>query len=135
MTALIKILLPVFFILPMQLQAQEYSEQSLKTLFTSPQQRQAIDSSRRSSNTSSGPSVAGQAGVQINGMVKRGNGKNVVWVNGKSTIDSTAVDGVRVYSDSINTNNKIPVLIDGKKIHIRPGETWSEGAGVSDVSN
>jgi len=87
----------------------------------------------RSNHSSSDQVLATPSSVQINGIVKRSNGKSVVWVNGKNTMDTTMTDGIKVYSGSIKSNNKVPVLIDGKKIYIKPGETWSEDTGVSDV--
>lgn len=132
MTNQIKTLLSLSFVLSLQVSAQEYSEQSLKTLFTNPQERQMIDGNR-SNHSSSDQVLATPSSVQINGIVKRSNGKSVVWVNGKNTMDTTMTDGIKVYSGSIKSNNKVPVLIDGKKIYIKPGETWSEDAGVSDV--
>ena len=120
---------------PLQTVAQDYSEQSLRTLFTSQQQRQDIEGDRRGSDLSEEPALVGPSSVQINGVVKRSNGKSVVWVNGKSTLDSSTVDGVKVYSNSISSQNKVPVMIDGQKVYIKPGQTWSEETGISDVNN
>ncbi len=64
---------------PLQTVAQDYSEQSLRTLFTSQQQRQDIEGDRRGSNLSQEQALAGPSSVQIDGMVKRRNGKSVVW--------------------------------------------------------
>ncbi|MDT8452258.1 MAG: hypothetical protein RQ936_05875 [Gammaproteobacteria bacterium] len=121
--------------LPLQATAQQYSEQSLKTLFTTPQQRQAIDSDRRNSRASGNQIQDGPSSIQLNGIVKRSNGKSVVWINGRNTMDSTNVEGYKVYSNAINAGNKTPVMVDGKKIYLKPGETWSEGAGVSDAAD
>ena len=110
--------------------AKEYSEQSLRTLFTSQQERQEIDSQRQGNNAS-GSSVVAPSNVQVNGVVKRSDGKSVVWVNGKSTIDGESIDGIKVYSNSITSKNKIPVMVDGKRVYLKPGETWSEETGVS----
>lgn len=136
MTILIKILLPVcLLLLPLQIMAQQYSEQSLKTLFTTPQERQAIDSDRRNNRVSGNQAQGRPSSVQLNGIVKRSNGKSVVWINGQNTMGSTNVEGYKVYSSAINADNKTPVMVDGKTIYLKPGETWSEGAGVSDVAN
>lgn len=118
---------------PLQVMGKEYSEQSLKTLFTSQQERQNIESGRKGNNFTGNRDQLGPASVQINGIVKRSNGNNVVWINGKSTLDNSMVDGVKVYPGSIKSNNKIPVLIDSRKIYIKPGEAWSEDGGISDV--
>lgn len=134
MATLKKILLPLCLMLPLQAMAEQYSEQSLKTLFTTPQERQAIDSDRRNSRASGNQAQRGPTSVQLNGIVKRSNGNSVVWINGQSTMDSTNVEGYKVYSNAINAGNKTPVMIDGKKIYLKPGETWSEGAGISDVA-
>lgn len=129
----------VLFILslcaPLTLAAQEYSEQSMRTLFTSQQERQDIEGVRQGNISSGDQSLSAPSSIVINGMVKRTNGKSVVWVNGKSTLDNSMVDGVKVYSKSIKSNNKIPVMIDGQKINLKPGEMWSEDAGVSDVGD
>ena len=135
MTTGINFFLPLCFLIPVQVMAQEYSEQSLKTLFHSPQERQAIESDRKVGGPSEERAFAAPSSVQINGMVKRSNGKNVIWINGKNTMDSSMVDGIKVYPGSINKNNKIPVMIDGQKVYIKPGETWSEDSGISDVNN
>ena len=126
-----RILLLLCICLPLQVIAQEFSEQSLKTLFTSMQERQAIDSGRRANKSSDGQSLVEPSSVQINGIVKRSNGKSVVWANGKNTMDSSIVDGVKLYPGSISVNNKVPVMIDGKKVYIKPGETWTQDTGGS----
>ncbi|MDH5766770.1 MAG: hypothetical protein OEZ38_12210 [Gammaproteobacteria bacterium] len=113
----------------------EYSEQSLRTLFTSPQQRQEIDSNRTAGTKAEGQTIVGPSSVQINGIVKRSDGKNVVWVNGKSTIDGESIDGIKVYSGNINSKNKIPVMVDGKRVYLKPGESWSAETGVSSVGD
>ena len=129
------ILLMLLVTLPAYAAAKDYSEQSLRTLFTSQHERQDIDNNRKEQSSSETQSIVGPSSVQINGIVKRSNGKNVVWVNGKNTMDSSTVDGVKVYSQSINSKNKIPVMVDGERVYLKPGETWSEEAGVSGVGD
>ncbi|MCK5002496.1 MAG: hypothetical protein KAS57_05700 [Gammaproteobacteria bacterium] len=135
MTRWIKKLFIVGLFFSLQAIAEDYSEQSLRTLFTSQQQRQDIEGDRRGSNLSQEQVQVGPSSVQVNGMVKRRNGKSVVWVNGKNTMDNSMVDGVKVYSNSISTQNKVPVMIDGRKVYLKPGQTWSEKTGISDVNN
>lgn len=118
---------------PLQSMAQEYSEQSLKTLFTSQQQRQDIELGRRSHGSTNGETITRPSSVEINGLVKRSDGKNVVWINGKNTMDSSVIDGTKIYSKSINDQNKVPVMIDGRKVYVKPGQSWSEISGVSGV--
>ena len=120
---------------PINVSSQEYSEKLLKTLFTSQQERQDIDSHRNGSHSSSEKALVGLSSVKVNGMVKSSRGKSVVWVNGQSTINNSTVDGIKVYSKSIKKNNKIPLMIDGQRVYIKPGETWSEESGVSDVGH
>ena len=134
MIARMNIFLMLLVILPGYALAKEYSEQSLRSLFTNQQQRQEIDNSR-AGGTVEGQAIVGPSSIQINGMVKRSNGKNVVWVNGKSTMHNASVDGVKVYSNAINSKNKIPIMIDGEKIYLKPGQTWSEETGVSGVGD
>ncbi len=115
--------------------AKDYSEQSLRTLFTSQQERQNIDNNRKQQGSSAEQVIVGPSSVRINGIMKRSNGKSVVWVNGKNTMDSSTVDGVKVYSNAINSKNKITVMVDGERVYLKPGEAWSEEAGVSGVGD
>ena len=131
----IKTLVLVVMLFPLSVMAKDYSEQSLKTLFTSQQQRQDIEGNRSSGELNDDPNLITPSSVQVNGVLKRSNGKNVVWLNGKSTMESSMVDGVKVYSNSINSKYKVPVMIDGRKVYIKPGESWSEEVGVSGVGD
>lgn len=108
--------------------ATGFNEQLLKKLFTSPSERQAINATRRGG--SGDFSVTGPSSIQIDGIVSRSNGKSVVWVNGKSALSGSMVDGVKVNANAMNKNNKIPVQVDGRTVYIKPGETWSEETGV-----
>lgn len=109
--------------------ADGFNEQSLKNLFTTPAERQAMNSTRRGGQ-SDDFFVTGPASVQVNGIVSRSDGKSVVWINGKSTLNNSMVDGVKVYSDSMKKNGKVPVRVDGRMVYVKPGETWSEETGV-----
>lgn len=131
----IKTLIFIVMLFPLSVMAKEYSEQSLKTLFTSQQQRQDIEGNRSAGDLNDDPSLIAPSSVQVNGVLKRSNGKSVVWLNGKSTMESSMVDGVKVYSNSINSKYKVPVMIDGRKVYIKPGESWSEEMGVSGVGD
>lgn len=131
----IRNLLILCAVFPLPVIAQDYSEQSLKSLFTNQQERQSIERGRNGQSSSDEQASVGPSSVQINGIVKRSNGENIVWVNGKHTMDSSMVDGIKVYSNSINEKNKIPVLIDGRTVYMKPGETWSEETGVSGVGD
>ncbi len=106
--------------------AEGFNEQSLKTLFTSPSERKAINATRRGA----GGFMSGAASVQLKGVVKRSDGKSVVWLNRKNTMGNTMIDGVKVYPNALNKNNKVPIRIDGRLVHVKPGESWSEETGV-----
>lgn len=120
-------------VIPFHGYAKDYNEQSLRSLFTSQQQRQEIDNNRNAAGSKNEPANIRPSSVHINGIVKRSNGKSVVWINGKNTLDNSIVDGVKIYSNGITEKNKIPVSVDDRTIYIKPGETWSEETGVSGV--
>ena len=112
-----------------------FNEGALKTLFTSPSERHNIDASRQGVfSTDIGALPTGPGSVHVTGIVTRSNNKSVVWVNGKNTMNNTMVDGVKVYPNSMKKNNKIPVRVDGSMVYVKPGETWSEGTGISDTT-
>jgi hypothetical protein len=130
---MISMLLPAFAIAS---SVSTFNAAALKTLFTSPTERNNIDASRQGVfTTGSSTMPTGPSSVHVNGIVTRGNNKSVVWINGKNTLDNTMVDGVKVYPNSMKKDNKIPVRVDGRMVYVKPGETWSEGSGTADVTD
>ena len=65
----------------------------------------------------------------------RSDGKSVVWVNNKNTLDSSRIGDIKVQQASIGRDKKVAVSVDGKTTRLKPGETWSEDTGNPDVEN
>ena len=110
--------------------ADGYDERSLGNLFTSSVERQKIDNDKSSAIPQSASRRLAPSSVRINGALIRSKGKNSVWINGNKATGNEVVGGVKVFSKSVNKDNlKIPVLVDGKSVHIKPGQSWSEETG------
>ena len=108
-----------------------YDEIELQKLFTDKQQRRQIDSAR-SGNYSINESPQTNK-VEVTGYVTRSDGKSVVWVNNKNTMESSRMGDVRIHQSSIGKGKKVTVTVDGNAVRLKPGETWSEDSGISDV--
>lgn len=107
--------------------AINYDEQSLGQLFTSPAERHKIDSAKRGDVAQVSSRKVTPSSVSVNGVVIRSKGKNSVWVNGKIASGNEMVGGVKVFAKSASKDNiKIPVLVDGQSVKIKPGQSWSE---------
>lgn len=111
--------------------AVSFNEAELEKLFTIPAVRQKMDAARNGGvSTSSNTQRLGPNKVKVTGMVSRSDGKNVVWLNGKSTLENTMVDGVKVYPDSVDKKaGKVPVRVDGRLLYLKPGQSWQEETG------
>ena len=106
----------------------EYDASDLGKLFTDKSQRLQIDAARSGKNTGTVPEQADK--VNMSGYLKRSDGKNVVWVNGENTLDSSEIGSVKVYPKAIDENDKkVPVNVDGNRLYLKPGETWSKSTG------
>lgn len=111
--------------------ALDYDESSLENLFTTPVERQSIDNSKREDVPEESVRRVAPTSVKINGVVIRNNGSNTAWVNGKQTSGNRTTGGVKVLTRSVrNKDIKIPVLVDGKSVKIKPGQSWSEETGT-----
>lgn len=109
------------------LDAAYYDEHSLGKLFTTPAERQKIDSENRSDVPQLVSRRIAPTSVKIDGVIIRSKGKNTVWVNGNRTSGNRVVGGVKVFAASLSKNNLIvPVLVDGRTVRIKPGQSWSE---------
>jgi len=105
----------------------DYDASALKKLFTDKSQRAQIDAARSGKN--SGAELQQTTKVKVSGYVTRSDGKSVVWVNNKNTLDSSKIDDVSVQQSTIGDNKKVTVSVDGKTTRLKPGETWSKETG------
>ena len=106
----------------------EYDADDLQKLFTDKRQRAQIDAAR--SGDVSGSELQRQTSkVSVSGYMTRSDGKNVVWVNNKNTLQSSKVGEVKVQQSNIGKNKKVGVSLDGQHVHLKPGQTWHKETG------
>ncbi|GMR16437.1 MAG: hypothetical protein BMS9Abin31_0772 [Gammaproteobacteria bacterium] len=122
----IKFVSGLFFILCSSASHAGYDAADLKKLFTDKNQRAQIDAAR--SGNSSGGESQQTSKINVSGYVTRSDGKSVVWINNKNTLDSTRLGDIKVYQSSIGKNKKVTVSTDGKRKQLKPGETWLKEA-------
>ncbi len=104
----------------------DYDEKDLKKLFTDKNQRAQIDAARSGKTQGA---VKKTSKVKVSGYMTRSDGKSVVWINNKSTLESSRIGDVRVNSSSVGKDKKVTVRVDGKTRRLRPGETWYKQTG------
>lgn len=124
---LVKLILPVVpAIFYCAVAAAGYDANELNNLFTDKKQRANIDAAR-----SGQTSVESQRStkVTVNGYMKRSDGKDVVWVNNRSTLESSQIGDIKVQQSNIGKNKRVGVTLDGKHVHLKPGETWHKETG------
>lgn len=103
--------------------------EQLGRLFTDPGQREKLDAIRHGNFGQQFESTSSVTDVTVNGVMLRSGGESVVWVNGQSTLDGSTGEGVNVRTRAVNKNNySVPVEVDGRFIHMKPGQSWSDGS-------
>lgn len=124
----------IALLLPSVAHAQ-FDEKQLQSLFMTVSQRKQVDDIRNGKEKTiinERPEfVEKPEKITITGFVKRSNGKNVVWLNGKNTMQSDSLSDVKVQMGGINSSNEVPVIIDGKRQLLKPGETWLRSTTVA----
>lgn len=107
----------------------------LRTLFTSPLERQKLNEMRASgafnnkaSNQDAITSIRKPLVVKVDGVLLRENRAPVVWVNGKNTLNSNKIDdGIRVRKTRVSEDAvNVPVKVLNKTFVMKPGQVWSE---------
>ncbi|TNF39268.1 MAG: hypothetical protein EP315_00045 [Gammaproteobacteria bacterium] len=130
-----RLILVLACIMNWPVQAAEFDNAgSLKSLFTTPLERQKLDEMRNSGkfSKSGGSDSTGLVRlplkIDVRGIVIREAGQPVVWVNEGNTLKSEKIeDGVRVRSDYIRKEPVvIPVRVDSKTLKMKPGQQWDE---------
>lgn len=105
--------------------------EGLGRLFIEPEQREKLESVRRGTYNAEIEKESRVSNVRVDGIMVRSDGKNVVWVNGGSTLDGEPIEGVKVNADAASRDAyDIQVRIDGKNVKLKPGQNWSEGTGT-----
>ncbi len=66
--------------------------------------------------------------LEVHGLVLRSGGKPTVWLNNSNTFSGQNLsDNISIELDYIKRYNyQIPVLLDNKKIILKPGQIWNE---------
>ncbi len=103
-----------------------YDLSELQKLFTDKQQREKIDAMR--SGEYKGPEIQQSTKIKVSGYVIRSDGKSVVWLNNKNTMESSMVGDIRVNKFNVGKNKKVTVSVDGKTKKLKPGESWHREA-------
>ena len=116
----------LLFALYSSVSSAQYDANDLDKLFTDKSQRARIDAAR---SGNSGFETQRVDKVKVSGYMKRSDGKNVVWVNGESTIDKSRLGDIRVHQKSIGKEKKVTISVDGKTVRIKPGEAWLKDTG------
>jgi hypothetical protein len=106
----------------------DYNAADLQKLFTDKKQRAQIDASRSGKRTVADVRKQTRK-IKVSGYLTRSDGKNVVWINNKNTLDSSTIDDVTVYGGSVGKNKKVTISVGGKTARLRPGETWYKEKG------
>jgi hypothetical protein len=106
----------------------DYDAADLQKLFTDKKQRARIDATR-SGNYTRPDSRQQTRKIKVSGYVTRSDGKSVVWINNKNTLDSPGLGDVKVHQSSIGKNKKVTVSVGNKTAKLRPGETWYKETG------
>ncbi len=106
----------------------DYDAADLQKLFTDKKQRARIDAAR-SGNDIMPDSRQQTRKIKVSGYVTRSDGKSVVWINNKNTLNSPGPGDVKVHQSSIGKNKKVTVSVGNKTAKLRPGETWFKETG------
>ncbi len=102
----------------------------LGRLFTSPAEREALDRLRRQERPQEGrvEQAGAESGepraatLELNGVVKRSGGGEVVWINGQRLEGRRGPAGVRLYRGA-DRHHRVVVGLPGKKVvTIKPGQ-------------
>ena len=115
--------------------ADDYpSKQSLKKMFTTPHERQQLDTRRAFGAIDDDKSsivtkiVNHASSVELRGLVYRQGKQPVVWVNESNTLKSRSIDSnIRVYGvDKRQSEDKVRLKVNDRLVKLKPGQVWSD---------
>ncbi len=105
--------------------------EGLGRLFIDAEQREKLEAVRRGTFKAEAEKDNRISNVRVNGVMMRSDGENVIWINGANTLDGSPLEGVHVNPNTADSETfTVPVRVEGKLMHIKPGQNWSEGTGT-----
>lgn len=107
----------------------EYDVADLNKLFTDRSQRARIDAMRLGKFTVD--ETLQTRKIKVSGYVTRSDGKSVVWLNNKNTLDGPKLGDIKVRQSTVGKNKKVTLIMKDKTIQLKAGETWSETSDYS----
>lgn len=123
----VKLIIALLLVICSSASLADYDAANLGNLFTDKSKRTQIDAARSGSYSADRPKQTNK--VSISGYVTRSDGKGVVWINDKNTLNSSRVGNVRVQQSTIGKNKKVTVSVDGKSRGLKAGQTWHKETG------
>lgn len=123
-----RLVLPLFACLAGLLAAQPLSAtaESLGRLFTTPEQREALNR-KRALNSLEIQDDAPEPTIKIDGQVQRSSGRRTTWVNGQAKNEADPHDGVLLYHTTKDYDRIIIESGEFPKTSVRVGETLNRG--------
>ena len=105
--------------------------EGLGRLFIDSDQREKLEAVRRGTYKAETEKDNRVSNVRVNGVMIRSDGENVIWINEQNTLNGAAIEGVYVNPNTADGETlSVPVRVEGKLVHIKPGQNWSEGTGT-----
>ena len=119
-----------FFVLPGTVWSKDEIE-GLGRLFIDSDQREKLEAVRRGTYKAETEKDNRVSNVRVNGVRMRSNGENVIWINDQNTLNGAVIEGVYVNPNTADIETlSVPLRVEGKLVHIKPGQNWSEGTGT-----
>jgi hypothetical protein len=121
---------------------RELTSPTFDRLFLTAKERQKLDEIRRNGGRVDTPAAeeapatptakATDDSVLLSGVLFRGDGKYMVWINGQSALSDDRPDAQVPASRLHKGNERIPLEKNGEKMFLKPGQIWlpDEGKAV-----
>jgi len=115
--------------------ANEFDAQkNLRTLFTTPDERQKLDKLRRqgkyNNQTPTPPITQAQKPVSLKmqGVVIRKNQKSVIFINDSNNLISNKIESDITVKPQANTDKTyiVPIQVNQTHVKLKPGQQWNE---------
>lgn len=124
------LIMAAFMLVPNSAVSKDEIEE-LGRLFIDAEQREKLEAVRRGTYKADIEQESRISNVRVDGVMIRSSGENVVWINGENTLNGVPIEGLHVRADTAdNETYRVQVMIDGKRVYIKPGQNWSEGTGT-----
>lgn len=108
------------------------ADMQIGRLFFTPAQRAALDQARQHNKNLDTANETAPDNITLNGVVKRSDGRHIVWINNRAFSNNTSAESVTVTREKGSGRYTVKLPYSDKRVQLKVGQSMDAASGKVD---